>query len=45
MEKMDMIFYRKLPTPLEVKQQYPIGEEIEMRSLRTSSREETHGVF
>ena len=29
MEKMDMIFYRKLPTPLEVKQQYPIGEEIE----------------
>ena len=29
MEKMDMVFYRKLPTPKEVKEQYPVGEAIE----------------
>lgn len=33
MEKMDMIFYRKLPTPLEVKQQYPVGEAVEKLKL------------
>ena len=43
MEKMDMIFYRKLPTPLEVKQQYPIGEEIE--KLKAERDEIIKNVF
>ena len=29
MEKMDMVFYRKLPTPKEVKEQYPVGTAVE----------------
>ena len=29
MEKMDMIFYRKLPTPKEIKEEYPVSEEVE----------------
>ena len=32
MEKMDMVFYRKLPTPKEVKEQYPVGEAIDAHS-------------
>ncbi|MBR3231456.1 MAG: 3-deoxy-7-phosphoheptulonate synthase, partial [Lachnospiraceae bacterium] len=26
---MDMIFYRKLPTPKEIKEEYPVSEEVE----------------
>ncbi len=43
MEKMDMIFYRKLPTPLEVKQQYPIGEAVE--KLKAERDEIIRNVF
>lgn len=43
MEKMDMIFYRKLPTPLEVKQQYPVGEAVE--KLKMERDEAIKNIF
>ena len=43
MEKMDMEFKRKLPTPKEVKEQYPVSPEIEAIKMRRD--EEIKAIF
>lgn len=43
MEKMDMRFYRKLPTPKEVKEEYPVSKEIE--ELKAERDEVLKNIF
>ncbi len=43
MEKMDMTFYRKLPTPKEVKEAYPIGVFVER--LKAQRDEALKNIF
>ena len=43
MEKMDMRFYRKLPTPKEVKEEYPVSREIE--ELKAERDEVLKNIF
>ena len=38
MEKMDMRFYRKLPTPKEVKEEYPVSKKIEELSRQSAMK-------
>ena len=43
MEKMDMRFYRKLPTPKEVKEEYPVSKKIE--ELKAERDEVLKNIF
>ncbi len=43
MEKMDMEFFRKLPTPKEVKEEYPVGRNVEQ--IKEQRDEELRGIF
>jgi 3-deoxy-7-phosphoheptulonate synthase len=43
MEKMDMEFFRKLPTPKEVKEEYPVGRNVEQ--IKEQRDEELKAIF